>query len=472
MNTLKRLKKYFSKDEASLIVEAAVVIPLFLMFILTFLFFSDTFFTQAKMQIALNQTAQEIANYGYLYNSGPAKKSSEVIGAAVGVLNTLQEFPNYDCCNSSNNEESGKIPDVPSETDIQNAKNSTSPQVAGQPVKAVPWLETIYDKIQNSPAALIGTTILTKKNWTNGYEAKVDATIAKVLLKKHLVSDGDSANMNKRATAMLTAMGLRGANGERQGLDGIDWTGTSIYNDEKNPIVFPHDWEYVPDAFKIEYEFEPLEGKGSFTNLKWGGSVNLNKGLQLMKFSVDPNSWETKFMGQEYATAFSAAPKPWGTEWKNPFWHLGEGTIGVSSALFAGCKLLGEQSYNMVYHNYYIPKMVTSKGYESCESKGTPILETTTRTFPRNLITLQASFRVEPFSWFSKFSVPMTIKTTAESWVPPDEREAKKKSTSFTPGATADINTPRGGNRNKVWGPTSEKSWLDYCWTGGVGKQC
>ena len=55
------------KESGVIIVEASIVVPMFIFLILTFLSLVDMCILQTRMTIALNTVAKEISQYSYLY---------------------------------------------------------------------------------------------------------------------------------------------------------------------------------------------------------------------------------------------------------------------------------------------------------------------------------------------------------------------------------------------------------------------
>lgn len=92
------VKKIIKRDEkGAIIVEATIVLPLFIFAILIILSVIDICYVQAKMSVALNSAAKEMSQYGYLYTtfeldehlSGEGGKSSELMGSLGEVFNKL-----------------------------------------------------------------------------------------------------------------------------------------------------------------------------------------------------------------------------------------------------------------------------------------------------------------------------------------------------------------------------------------------
>ena len=68
-----------TRSEGSLTAEAALVLPVFLFSVLSIVYLFQLMSLQMKVQAALNQTAEQIASYGYLLDivSADTKKKAE-----------------------------------------------------------------------------------------------------------------------------------------------------------------------------------------------------------------------------------------------------------------------------------------------------------------------------------------------------------------------------------------------------------
>lgn len=87
--------KYWKKEDGIATIEATLILPIFMAFILAFISFANLALIEMRMQYAVNQTAKEISQYYYMaYKFGLAYdgvEGNEAIDNWLDSLNTLNE---------------------------------------------------------------------------------------------------------------------------------------------------------------------------------------------------------------------------------------------------------------------------------------------------------------------------------------------------------------------------------------------
>ena len=82
-------------ENGVIIVEASIIVPLFIFFVITFLSLIDICMLQMRINIALNTAAKDISQYSYLYMMTGLNEEQEKLyngseGVRVSMDNTLQ----------------------------------------------------------------------------------------------------------------------------------------------------------------------------------------------------------------------------------------------------------------------------------------------------------------------------------------------------------------------------------------------
>ncbi len=225
--TLKKSKKY---NRGSLTVEAAVIMPFFICVILSFAFFIKIVYTQSILQHAINETANELSVYSYLYSASGAQKyhddtmdyleeksktaqsqindTIEAVGALENTKESLEktadhlENPNFD-------ELMG---------DLEENKEFLKKNVSD----AKKLKETLENAIKNPKQEIISFATLLAQGAFEDLKGALASPVIRIMCRKHLATE--SLDADKR----LKSLGIR------EGLDGLDFSETKILYDKEN----------------------------------------------------------------------------------------------------------------------------------------------------------------------------------------------------------------------------------------------
>lgn len=223
------------------------------------------------------------------------------------------------------------------------------------------------------------------------------------------------------------------------GLDGIDFSGTSIYKNESNPITFSHDWMLNVNKFSITHSYVPheIDKKKTLTDHAFSGDISNIKLTQNDIINndrrIDSGKYETIPITDDY------------------YWWT------VRSTLKGACRFYQSKGHQMTFTtNYDANDRGGSKYSETCSDAGTDIPQRTTRNWSRKMITLKLSYEVQPLSWFGKWKFPISHQIVTEAWVPPSKRVEEDKNTS----TTYNPDNPSGPSENS---PTPTTGEYVYC---------
>lgn len=104
---LQKLKKLITDDSGAIVIEATVSLSVFMFMIVVVLSIVNICYAQMKMGVAVNETAKEISQYGYLYDRiGLAEAQNELvakgqesenlidgtIGSLVGIMDSMNNI--------------------------------------------------------------------------------------------------------------------------------------------------------------------------------------------------------------------------------------------------------------------------------------------------------------------------------------------------------------------------------------------
>lgn len=256
--------KKFIKDEGAVIVEATIVLPIFIFLVITLMSVVNICMAQAKIQIAVNSAAKEMSTYAYLYGlTGLNDKRAamardgqtatgvldEGIDGVIGIYDSIQDM--------SDNVAGTASGDISVEDLYKEAKNSASSIERG-----ADSVKNTYETIKNDPKGfLLG---MGKATATVGIDKAssylIAAPLAKLFCEKHLKTVRLSAN------DYLTKLGVEG------GFDGIDFTSSSICKSGKDEICVVAKYQiHVMKFFNIDVKYNFIQ---SGTTRAWFGQQN------------------------------------------------------------------------------------------------------------------------------------------------------------------------------------------------------
>lgn len=219
-----------SKIKGSLTVEAAIIMPFFICVVLSFAFFMKIVYTQSIIQHGINETANELAVYSYLYSASGAQKyhdkgkdyleeKSELaenqINAAVEAVNSLGETKES-IVEGKNNIQNGNFEEITGnikEIEELSKKNMED---------AKKLKEMLENAIKDPKQEIISFASLLAQGAFEDVKGALAAPVIKIMCRKHFATD------NLDADKRLKSLGVVG------GLNGLDFSETRIFYDNKN----------------------------------------------------------------------------------------------------------------------------------------------------------------------------------------------------------------------------------------------
>lgn len=224
-------------ERGAIVVEATISLSVFMFAIVTILSVVNICFAQAKIGVAVNQTAKEISQYSYLYSlTGLNQKQADLYsgseGARENINNTLDGVVTlFDSAKSLGGTASGLISN-PSEYSKAYEDINTSIQ------SGKGGFETIKNEIESVASDpqefIIGCAKLLGSNAIDEVKSRaVAAPLSKLLVKKHLNTES-----GEDCEKFLKRVGIVPSNGSY--LNGLDFNDSVIFlngSDEIKVIV-------------------------------------------------------------------------------------------------------------------------------------------------------------------------------------------------------------------------------------------
>jgi len=224
------ISKFKKNNKGSLTVEAALVLPLFICVILSFALFIKIVYTQSIIQHAINETANELATYSYLYSVSGAQKlhdekndyldeksstAKEDINSVVDGIGTLSnakeviENKDKDTKNMDFEKLSSDIDEIKdlSKEGIANAKN----------IK-----EKLENAIKDPKEQIISFASLLAEGAFEDLKGALAAPVIKLMCKKHIANEEIDADRRLKSLGIVN------------GLSGLDFSETKILYDKEN----------------------------------------------------------------------------------------------------------------------------------------------------------------------------------------------------------------------------------------------
>ncbi|WP_051206028.1 polymorphic toxin-type HINT domain-containing protein [Butyrivibrio sp. FC2001] len=258
------------KEKGSVVVEATLSLSCFMFFIVTLLTLINICTAQAKVAVALNESAKEISQYGYIYG-------------LTGLNQTQQEQYGYgetnradidDCIEAANQVKDAlvDISTVPTSVDdawdkYEKAKN------AKQTVTGT--ADTIYKNIKKNPQTYcIGLLKTCTNEAEEGIKGAIAGAIAKGLMYKHL-----SSETGQDPDKYLKHLGIK------KGMDGLNLMSSSVFTNGSDDITFVCKYDIqVIKLLNIDYNYhisqvaKTMAWSGDSLVRDTGSSENSNSG--------------------------------------------------------------------------------------------------------------------------------------------------------------------------------------------------
>lgn len=231
----------FRKEKGSLTVEASIILVIFIFGYASIV--SVTSFIRAQMiiQYSIGQAAKEISSYCYLVSKTGIMEDSGRINEEAGefkkstdnVIDTVAKL--YDAVDQGSDHISNSVQAIPQSEDLESALNSvqaagdiTQEEFQNMVTAANTMIDTGGDYFSDPKAILKGLGSLAKDEALSAAKSYVIAApISKALVKKQVSLYGE----DRQGRDVLEKLGVVG------GLDGLNFTGSTLFNDGKTITV-------------------------------------------------------------------------------------------------------------------------------------------------------------------------------------------------------------------------------------------
>lgn len=221
----------FTKNhKGSLTVEAAIIMPLFICVIMSFALFIKIVYTQSIVQYAINETANELAVYSYLYSASGAQKlhdnakdflddksklAQEQINSTVDALGTLSNTKESieQASESMKNADVGKL-----SSDLEEVKELSKENIAnGKALK-----EKLEAAVKNPKQQIISFASLLAQGAFEDLKGALASPVIRLMCNKHLATDELDADRRLKGLGVVN------------GLSGLDFSETRILYDKEH----------------------------------------------------------------------------------------------------------------------------------------------------------------------------------------------------------------------------------------------
>ncbi len=246
---LKRTKN--DGESGMMVVEAVIGFTAFIMVCLGILFITNIFILHNRVQFAINSAAHEIASYSYIYSALSLQKASNTLEKdGEAYVKPIDDTANQisDTLNKMNETMAG-ISGITSS--VQNLEISEELFDKLDEVKAngsatldggKKSISMMSDLFKNPKGTLTGIIYLGVSGVDYTLKSIVGAAAAKGMTEKYLEYFGKSAD------EYLTGFGVVG------GYDGLDFSGSSLFNDSGDRMVdivveYDLDFSYINFVF-------------------------------------------------------------------------------------------------------------------------------------------------------------------------------------------------------------------------------
>ena len=220
---MKKLREIFKKsDRGSVVIEATLSLSFFMFFIIILLSIVNMCIAQSKIGVALNESAKEFSEYGYIYSLTGFKEVQEnsyekeegTITDIESAISGLEDAKNaFDSI-------AGVTESEDTWTDLENAENSAE--------SAKEKYLTIYKNFVDNPGGyILGLARVAGNEGYEWFKGEVGGAVVKGLMYKHL-KDASDTDVN----AYLIKHRVVG------GIDGLDLGSSSIFTNGTDDITF------------------------------------------------------------------------------------------------------------------------------------------------------------------------------------------------------------------------------------------
>lgn len=203
------MKTRWNKEQGSVVVEATIVLPVFMLAIFCLLNFMNILMLHNRIQFAINASAHELASYSYAYTALKIEDAFNQIEAdGKPYTSKIDDASSQamDCLN--------KIQSLSDTKDIQGTAEAGKKTV-----------ESVRDLLSDPKGVLIGSGYIAADAAIYGTKNLVGQVSIKGLTKKYLSQGQNSADVYLKKY------------GVKEGYEGLSFQGTSMLNDSQHKLI-------------------------------------------------------------------------------------------------------------------------------------------------------------------------------------------------------------------------------------------
>lgn len=220
---LQKLKKLITDDSGAIVIEATVSLSVFMFMIVVVLSIVNICYAQMKMGVAVNETAKEISQYGYLYDrmgldklqqnlEATGKESENIINGTIGSLVGIMDSMN-------NIETHVKNVDINNIHDTADSISKELNSVGGNTNEIKANIKTVMDDPKNFALGLLA--ICGNKALDSAKTELFVVPFSKYMFKRTLSYGG-----NDDSEQFLHKLGLKKSGNSY--MNGLDFSGSSF----------------------------------------------------------------------------------------------------------------------------------------------------------------------------------------------------------------------------------------------------
>lgn len=232
--------KTTKKEKGAVIVEATLVIPMFIFLVITLMWVANLCTAQAKIQIAINSAAKEISSYSYLYGlTGINEMRAELYEkgetgrstaseAITGVKDIYSALSDISDAGSQAFNGAADLDDI-----VSGAQDGYQNMGSG-----ISSLNNVYETIKKDPKSfLLSFCSAAAGNGIDKISSTVAGAMGKCFAEKHLTTEYLTADEHLRKLGVVN------------GLNGIDFSASRFCNSGGDEIIITAQYQLRPIQF-------------------------------------------------------------------------------------------------------------------------------------------------------------------------------------------------------------------------------
>ena len=227
------------KEKGAVVVEATLVIPMFIFLVITIMWIANLCTAQAKIQTAINSSAKEISSFSYIYGlSGLNQARADLAEGGAESADTADEAIKgikgiYDGLGQASDAGAAAVNGKGVADSVESAKDSYNSISGG-----VDSISEAYKRVKNDPKKfIIGLGKELASEATDEISGRLVGGLAKFLCEKHLSAGKVSADTYLRKLGVVN------------GFNGIKFHNTRYCNKGGDDIIIVAQYQLAPIKF-------------------------------------------------------------------------------------------------------------------------------------------------------------------------------------------------------------------------------